>query len=411
MNLKSIRIYQKCFMNISKIANSCYFRYLSASIVAVVFSSVFLLLGRNVVGEFVGLNENFYLKYYYNILNHEFFLGRSYNVPDSIVIVNIQKYRNRKDFARILEKVYNLNPRVIGVDIFFRRNPDVIDTVNDRLIRTIKKVGDKTIFPCNYSTNADGVIYTEYPFFKNIEGVDNIIYASPLAHEFYGYYKFDDSSIINKSSDSPVLPTMSMAIAQQSKMSVVNTSVDFYVNYTKKDFSQIIIDDTMDLRLSRIQDKIVLIGDMSEIKDMTVLPFRFGNKRDISGIENIAYSLINLIQYDRASLDCPMRFIGFKDWPQVYSIILSFILVLISCIIINWYNDKKEKMLINNKLRASFFVLLYPGVFIIVEFIIVVLNYAITYMTNTIPDLFLCMVSLAVIGVSNEFINIIFHNK
>ena len=85
--------------------------------------------------------------------------------------------------------------------------------------------------------------------------------------------------------------------------------------------------------------------------------------------------------------------------------------MLISCIIINWYNDKKEKMLINNKLRASFFVLLYPVVFIIVEFIIVVLNYAITYMTNTIPDLFLCMVSLAVSGVSNEFINITFHKK
>ena len=116
-----------------------------SALISVIMSTLLLLLGRGVVGELFGINENFYLKYYYDIVNGKDADGRVFTVPDSLTIINLQNYRNRYDIARILEKVYDYNPRVIGLDVFFNSNPDIQEDVNLELINALRKVQDKIV--------------------------------------------------------------------------------------------------------------------------------------------------------------------------------------------------------------------------------------------------------------------------
>ena len=386
-------------------------KVLCAAVIAVMFSFVLLLMGRGLVGNLIGVNENFYLKYYYDIVNFDGVEGRVNAIPDSLVIFNLQKYRNRQDIAQILDKVYSYNPSVIGLDVFFTDNPDIQDSVNQDLISVLRKVQDKLLVPCNYCSDSQGVVYTKYPFFHNQDGLDGITYVSPLAHDFYGYYDIDDSSINNRNQDSPVLPRMGYEVARRSGMSLRKYNRDFYINYSKKSLPQVILEDSTEIRQSTIEGQIVLIGDMSEIKDMTRLPFRFGDKEEISGIEDIAYSVMSLLENAYLQGGDRSRFIGFRDWPKWISLLLAFAIAVAFCLIHDYYNQHKEKSIGKGKASAIVSTLLQPFLFIAAEGLVVAICYLITFITGSIPDLFISMIAIALVGISNDLTSILFSKK
>lgn len=393
------------------IAKKTILKLLCSAFISVALSLFLLVFGRSVVGNFIGVNENFYLKYYYDIMNGEDAEKRVFTVPDSITIFNLQNYRNRHDIATILSKIYDLSPRIIGLDVFFKQNPDISNETNKELIYALTKVQSKLVVPCNYYSTPDGLIGTNYPFFYSTDGLEKITYASPVSHDFYSYYKYDDSSISNKDAKAPVLPRMSIEIARQANIDIEEYDSEFYVNYSKKDFSQIILDDTLDIRLSNIKDRIILIGDMSEIKDMTRLPFNFGKQQEISGIEDIAYSLISIKKNRNLTIEQQARYKGFQDWSPIASIILSFLLSLIFVRLQQKYKMFKDDALNKKRSFAIIAYLLLPIIFILAEMVVVLICYAITYFTNTIPDLFISMVTIALITLSIDITNIIWNKR
>lgn len=376
-------------------------RNIAAALFAVLLSGFLLIVGRDSIGTFIGINENFYLKYYYDLVNGKNAEQDWFTQPDSLVLFNLQKYRNRHDIARIVDKVYECNPKIIGLDVFFSNNPDYKDEINSELLAILKKVQDKLVIPCMYETNNEGEVNVLYPFFKDSIGLDKIVYSSPIIYDFFSFYKGDDSSV-NKEP----LPQISKAIAQCSQMPLRNYPDSFYVNYARKDFRNLVKNDTSEICNDDFQDKIVLIGDMSEMKDMTRIPFSFGNKKEMSGIENIAYSLICILKQERSFIDGRMRFVGFVKCNPFWSVLLSFIVSFVYCFIFRCYNEKKATAKELSKRKSFFLILLHPFVLFAYEvFVVLLCYYGITYTKNIIPDLFLSMVSVALVSMAIELID------
>ena len=98
-----------------KIRKHPYLKNSLSAVIAVVFSYILLLPGRPLIAEIFGVKENFYLEYYYNYDNGKKAGLESFSKPRNLYIINTQKYRSRKDIAKILGKAYNLNPSVIGI--------------------------------------------------------------------------------------------------------------------------------------------------------------------------------------------------------------------------------------------------------------------------------------------------------
>lgn len=377
----------------------------AAGLMATLLSGLLLLMGRHTVGFFIGVNENFYLKYYYDFINST--PVRNTTFPNSLTIVDVSKYHNRKDVARIIDLVYENNPLVIGVDIFFRDNPDIREDVNDELLDVIYKTKDKTVFVLNLTTTDKGGAYINYPFWEDGNNSYGITYASPAGLGFYDKYsRFDNTRYINL--DNTQVPRFSYEVVRKSGKAVRNYKSDFYVNYSRKDLIAKTIDDTIQIIPYTIENKIVIIGDLSDQQDMSVLPFRFGDKirNEISGIENNAYSILSLIEDNRSNIT-KRKYYGFQEFNILFSILLSILMASFFSMITVKISDIK-KQYEKSKSKSIIITLLQPLLLIIIEFLVVLMFYAITFFSNKIPDLFLSMISIALVGISVELTNIIY---
>lgn len=392
---------------LDKIRQHTYLKNILSAIISVVFSYFLLLLGRPLIAEVFGVKENFYLEYYYNYDNGKKAGLESFSKPKNLYIINTQKYRSRKDIAKILGKVYNLNPSVIGLDIFFEDNTDIADSVNRLLVDTLHKVKDKTVLPCFYYTDRNGKVATEYPFFKNEKGLEDIIYASPVSQGFYEHYKFNDSDIINKNKDFGTLYRFSYEVARRSGVAIRDTTEAFYVNYSRKDFVGTIINDTASIDSRNIEkNSIILIGDISDIKDMERMPFRFGNKDEISGVEDHAYSIISLINDEVYAMDSPSKLNAFHDLHFTGSFLIALCLSFLCSNRLRKYEERKTSTFLS-KSQKALVVTLLPIQIIFFEIIVIAICFLTTRFFFVIPDLFVSIISIVLVKTSNEITDII----
>ena len=371
---------------------------------AVILSATFLFPGEKLASKMFGIEENFYLKYFYSILNCPDIDEKIFDeaLVKSIAIVDIENYRNRSDQAIILRKIYDCNPRVIGVDVFYGNNPDINDSVNTRFIKTVDEIKDKTVFVCAYKNEKDS-IKTVYPFFYASSKIkkEKLIIASPLMSDFFDCYQSNDSIIQHKISSLPNLPKICDAVVEHSGMKKKSYDGEFYVNYLKKNLDEIIIQDTSQIIEENIQNKIVLVGSIKEMKDLYKLPFRFGSQEYISGVEDIAYRIITLSSIGSIRV----RSEGFVEWGICTSILLAFVVAILFSIFHEWFAKRKNDAKEFCKIKGAVLIILQPLIFLLVEGLIVCTSYFYTYVTNEIPNLLLCIISIALIGWSLELVN------
>lgn len=375
-----------------------------SGIVATVLSGLILIIGRKTVSVLFGVSENFYLKYYYDIVN--LFEPGVATTPDSLIIFNIQNYRNRADLAKIINKIYECEPAVIGVDAYLNDSPDIIKEINSELLEVINKTKDKTIYSCKPSSDEHGLKIILFPFFYKHSFLKDASYTSSIGQGFYDYYLQDDTtSYINNNSK---LSKISYEIAKQSGKNIHQYKHKFYINYSYKDFSAITFSDTLEITPYIMKNRIILIGDVSEQKDMATMPFNFGEKEEISGVENVAYAVLSLIENQDPNKRVRARYIGFQDFSIFISILISLLLAcLFSFLDIEYEKSRRLAIEEQKKYKSITLTLLKPVLFIIIQVSVILFFYCLTFWTNKIPDLFLSMISISLVGISIDLTNII----
>lgn len=377
-------------------------KHFVVAFLAVLLAATFLFPGEKLASKMFGIEDNFYLKYFYSILNCSEVDEKNFDdaLVKSIVIVDIENYRNRSDQSKILRRIYDFTPRVIGVDVFYGNNPDINDSVNKKFIETVNYIKSKTVFVCDYKNERDS-IKTIYPFFYTSFKKGDLIIASPLMSDFFDYYQSNDSVIQKKNFSSPNLPKICDAVVEHSGMKKNSYNGDFYINYLKKNLNQAIISDSSEITKDNVNNKIVLVGSLKEMKDLYKPPFRFGCQENISGIEDIAYRIMTLSSIGSIRV----RNVGFVEWGGCESIILALIVAILFSIFHEWYSKRKTDTKEFNIIKGTVWIILQPIIFLLVEGLIVCTSYLYTYMTNVIPNLLLSIITIALVGWSSELIN------
>ena len=154
----------------------------------VVGGGLIKLAGRPITAEVVGVEANFYLKYYFGILNY-IFPENGLEPNTSIVLFDVHNYSSREEVASVLETIYGMEPKLIAMDLHFYENSSIKESVNDSLRNVIRKVQDRLIAPVLYVPNQDKTNYqASLPFYAFDEEITEVVYSEPLNHGVYDKY-------------------------------------------------------------------------------------------------------------------------------------------------------------------------------------------------------------------------------
>ena len=377
-------------------------KYPISSLIAIVLTLVFFIPGRKTASGITGIEENVYMRYYYGLFNQSKDGGKK-PVYDPIILFSIHNYHNRQDLSRVLEKIYDCNPAVIGIDVFFSNNPDIDEDINDELIRVMKKIQNKVVLPCSYTPDS---LRTIYPFFYSVEGLQSITYASPISHDFFGHYEIDDS-YLEKIDKDDVLRSMDLVIAEKSGYPLESYKDDFYINYVIKNIIEKY--DTTQITVDDFENQIVIVGDLGDIRDVQQMPFYFGGRNKIIGVEDITYSVICWLKSSTNELDAKMAGTGFQKYPSY----LSWLCAAIFALLYAFVDDLLKKRIIQkaNRVKRITLIILKPILLIVIELLIVLFFYIVTFITNYIPDFFVSMIAVVMAGIANDISNVLIREK
>ncbi len=339
---------------------------------------IIAVFGRGVAAKISGFDENFYLKYYYSLTNRA--KHKTQDAREAITIFDISKYQSRTDIARIIDSLVAYSPKVIGIDVFFINNPDINDSINNSLIKSLRKAQGTLVVP-----------YIE----KHTSLLDNydiqLLSGIPQDNTCFGIYNYKV-----KFKDSPEKEKMPVTIAKKYLGKENFPDEDILINYVSKDFLCISDIDEISFYKDKIKDGVVLIGDVYDIKDIKDFPFsiaQIGNASAVSstlpGIGNIAYIVNTLISINTsgdAESYSPKANAPLKYLPYWFNILISFILTAIYLFLYDRLCKFGSK---ESKLSKYFFIIAKPILLIFYMIIVTALAFCITSTINYIPDLLL----------------------
>lgn len=366
--------------------------------------------GRHLAAGIVGVESNFYLKYYFGCLN-SIFPDEGLEANNSIVLIDVRDYTSREDIACVLETVYNLGPRVIAMDLHFNENSSIKENVNDSLRNVIRRVQDKLVAPVLYAPSSDRTLYeARLPFYACDTNITGIVYSEPLHHHVYDTYSsvgFDNSSVICDErlrkyiDDAP----FSTTVIRKYLGNPYWKTEGVFINYISKYFRQ--FNDISKLSEDDILGSIVLIGDCYDNKDLYSTPFMINGQKDgFAGVVNLAYVLNSLLttkSYCKENIGvykfANMPLTTCSSWID-YAMAFVFTLLYFHCYMVL----KRRETRVKSLNRKRLYILCAPLLLVVYEVLLIILAFAMTFFFNKLPDLLLLMASILFVGTCSDLL-------
>lgn len=189
---------------------------------------------------------------------------------------------SRADIAQLLNKIYELEPAVIGLDLFF---PESVETTNEE-----DKVLEETILRCKdrlvvAAWNYHGGDSLRHSYFTTRTGVD---YGTANSQSFYGLQLTDeikDGTSVDRLVYKMAKKSGTLAPLDQLDNGIINYTSKYFIRYDESD----------KLTVENIQDKVVLVGDFKETRDIAQLPFYINGESSLPGTMIAAYQLNSIM--------------------------------------------------------------------------------------------------------------------
>lgn len=329
----------------------------------------------NLVDSFKG---DWYINTFFSFQN----LNNPQGLGDSAIeIIDIKDtYSSRDSIICVIEKVRSLHPRLICVDFMFSQSTSYDSAQSVRLEEYFNRIKhDTPLVFTGYKGLSDSV--SSSFFVKSL----NLDIALADFTGFSRYVPYIDS-----------IPRISAYIAQKSGINLSRIPSPMVTNYRNKEFGKLTIRDGNDvvyyIRRPIIENKIVLIGQNDTPDDIHTTPFIINNKKQITGLEEIAYEVSSVLSPFSKTFS-PIRS-PYVSMTWGYNICLFVLLFSIYIILLHIM-----KRLNNDGLKL----LLKPILLITAEFTLIFICFEITKRTCQIPNVVLFATSLLFVEFAFEF--------
>ena len=219
------------------------------------------------------------LNYYYQIENID---ENSSKKDTSIVIVNIAECYSREEIASVIEMVCAYEPQMIGIDVIFPKLTVSDPYADSILCQVIQSNSNRIVSACRVIANQhqDRVLYhIEKSFFVE----DNLLLNQ-------GTINFTEESYRHR------LVIGNDTLIAMPSLIVKNITLDDtprQVNFSNRDFK--VIDFDSPFKPADIKGKIVLLGDIRDLRDFHDLPFPVNGSKRISGLHLLAYQTSSVL--------------------------------------------------------------------------------------------------------------------
>lgn len=205
-----------------------------------------------------------------------------------IVIVDMTELHSRADIGNLLTEINDAHPKAIGVDLIFEGEKDDLEG-NLILEQAVEEISPKTVFT-NKLTDYDlkqkcftGMVFS---YFKDVvpiaEGYANV--TDNMENTTIRELTVSQKTTLGYQYSFAARVAQKVGIKSEGKKNII-------INYSPEAFSVIPFDKVYENR-SKIKDKIVLVGTMTEEQDMHLTPLG-----KMPGIEIQAYSLLTLLEH------------------------------------------------------------------------------------------------------------------
>jgi CHASE2 domain-containing sensor protein len=343
-----------------------WFKMAVAAILSLALSWIFYIILDINVFDYLSKqdSEADVMNYYYSIENSA--SGEedivSYNFDDEIVIFDLESAKSRTTIADAIKKIETCHPKAVVLDIIFPKiseTDSATDSYLSSVIASYKNIYAATRIADNQLERSFFAKETRIP-----EGLVNYTpYYRPqeiLNGDTLQYMEYKVVGITGKPNEARM------------------------VNYTDKKFNTIQI--SQPFIPEDIENKIVLVGDLHDLRDAHDMPFPIGGKWRVSGTVLLAYALSTVIHDS-----------WIVRWPGYVSAIIAALLTFL-------FTFFSYKMNENTRIVSPLknFIIAFSRIIIIAGLMLV--SYAIFSCYGKVLSPVYTIIALAFTGVSADII-------
>ena len=285
--------------------------------------------------------------FYYQILGS----AASQDTSNVVTIVDMTELQTRSELADLLEQVYDMKPKVLGIDIVFEGLKE--DTLVDQRLAAVAHNCSSAVFAYKLLDRTDESVHSFFMSDSLTEGFVN------MPRKLYGGMKRNLS--IGRMHQGQLYPSFLKLVAEQYAGEEVAPLEDkeIRINFSPLHF-QIVPYYVLTRHRDLIEDRIVLLGAMKEETDMHYTPLG-----KMAGTELLAFGVETLLKQNEV-----------RTLPTWLLCIVSFAIVLLVVLLRKAYMTfaQNRHMLIEalmaTELCIGLFVFLIIAVIVWVAFIL-----------------------------------------
>lgn len=323
----------------------------------------YLACGRTLFEMFISnTQESDVLTYYYCIENRNSSMA---DFDTNIVLFDISGEKSRVEIANAIKKISRFNPKAIGIDIIFSEASEVNFQADSILKSTLGSL-PAVVMACRAVRDGNaGTYQLEHSFFTEPE---NLNYGLVNANNISGY----ESSYPINGTQLPAFTSVLTGIDGVKKNKAVN--------FCNRQFEIIHISE--EILPADIEQKIVLVGDLKDLRDMHDSGFPVNGSQRIAGNIINAFTISSLIH---------------NNWitkaPIWLSLVIGIIATYLSTVLFFWL---KQRFLLGS---------LAERLIQITEFIIVTfLGYLLFTLFSFSVNIIFSLIGVALMGLSMDIL-------